>query len=83
MRTFVGIDIAKEVHWVCAIELTSAVVLSLFVTKGVYFFLYSLSWSRQGDFSLRGTLAWRLTGAPISDPADRKRRLYLQLVEHL
>jgi hypothetical protein len=51
--------------------------------KGRLFLLYSLSWSRQDDFSLRGTLAWRLTGAPISDPADRKPRVYLQLVKHL
>jgi hypothetical protein len=52
--------------------------------KGAFILvIYSLSWSRQDDFSLRGTLACRLTGASISDPADRERRVYLQPVKHL
>lgn len=42
-----------------------------------------LTWSRQEDFFLRGTLAWRITGAPTSDPADRKPRLYFQAVKLL
>jgi hemolysin activation/secretion protein len=42
-----------------------------------------LTWGRQDDFFLRGTLAWRLTGQPISDPVDRKPRLYFQAVKYL
>ena len=44
---------------------------------------FGLSWGRQDDFLLRGTLAWRLAGAPISDPTDRKPRVYFQLVKYL
>lgn len=42
-----------------------------------------LTWGTQDDFFLRGTLAWRLTDAPTSDPADRKPRLYFQVVKYL
>ena len=42
-----------------------------------------LTWGRQDDFFLRGSLAWRLTGAPTSDPTDRKPRLYFQAVKYL
>ena len=44
---------------------------------------FGLTWGRQDDFFLRGTLAWRLTGQPISDPVDRKPRLYFQAVKYL
>lgn len=44
---------------------------------------FGLTWGRQDDFFLRGTLAWRLTGTPTSDPADRKPRLYFQMVKFL
>jgi hypothetical protein len=37
------------------------------------FFLYSLSWSRHDDFSVRGTLAWRLAGAPFPAPPIENR----------
>ena len=42
-----------------------------------------LTWGRQEDFFVRGTLAWRLSGPPTSDPADRKPRLYFQAVKFL
>lgn len=42
-----------------------------------------LTWARQDDFLVRGTLAWRTTGAPISDPADRKPRLFFQFQKNL
>jgi hemolysin activation/secretion protein len=42
-----------------------------------------LAWGRQDDFFVRGSLAWRTIGVPISDPVDRKPRLYFQLVKYL
>ena len=42
-----------------------------------------LSWGRLDDFFLRGTAAWRLSDAPVSDPRDRKPRVYFQLVKYL
>jgi hemolysin activation/secretion protein len=44
---------------------------------------FGLTWSRQDDFLVRLSLAWRLTGSPISDPIDRKPRLYFQLQKNL
>ena len=44
---------------------------------------FGLTWAQQDNFYVRGTLAWRTTGAPISDTADRKPRLYFQLVKFL
>lgn len=44
---------------------------------------FGLTWGRQEDFFLRGTLAWRLSGSPVSDPTDRKPRLYFQAVKYL
>jgi hemolysin activation/secretion protein len=44
---------------------------------------FGLSVGRQDDFYLRGTLAWRLSGHPISDPTDRRPRLFFQLVKYL
>jgi hemolysin activation/secretion protein len=35
-------------------------------------------WGRQDDFSIRASLAWRLSGRPTSDTSDRKPRLYVQ-----
>lgn len=40
------------------------------------------TWGRAGDFSIRGSLAWRTSGAPVSDPRDRSPRLYLQLQKY-
>lgn len=40
-------------------------------------------WLLQDSFFLRASLAWRLSGTPTSDPADRKPRLYFQLVKYL
>jgi hemolysin activation/secretion protein len=42
-----------------------------------------LTWAKQDDFLLRATLAWRLSGAPISDPVDRKPRLFFVLQKYL
>lgn len=42
-----------------------------------------LTWARTEDFLVRFSLAWRLSDAPISDPADRKPRLYFQLQKFL
>lgn len=42
-----------------------------------------LTWGRQDDFLVRGSLAWRLSGAPVSDPADRRPRLFLQFAKYL
>jgi hemolysin activation/secretion protein len=44
---------------------------------------FGLTWGRQDNFILRGTLAWRLSGQPISDPADRKPRLFFQFAKFL
>jgi hemolysin activation/secretion protein len=44
---------------------------------------FGLTWGRADDFFLRGTLAWRLSGHPISDTADRRPRLFFQLVKFL
>jgi hemolysin activation/secretion protein len=41
------------------------------------------TWGRQDDFLLRGTIAWRLSGAPVSDRADRQPRLFFQLTKNL
>ena len=42
-----------------------------------------LTWAQQDDFLLRATLAWRLSDAPVSDPVDRKPRLFFQLQKYL
>jgi hemolysin activation/secretion protein len=42
-----------------------------------------LTWAKQDDFLVRGTVAWRLTGHPISDPDDKKPRLFFQLQKNL
>lgn len=42
-----------------------------------------LTWGRPDDFLLRGTAAWRLSGPPAGDPADRRPRFYLQLSKSL
>jgi hemolysin activation/secretion protein len=42
-----------------------------------------LTWARHEDFLIRASLAWRLSDAPISDPVDRKPRLYFQLQKSL
>jgi len=42
-----------------------------------------LTWTRTDDFLVRALLAWRLTDAPVSDPADRKPRLFFQLQKFL
>jgi hemolysin activation/secretion protein len=44
---------------------------------------FGLTWTKQDDFLVRGTLAWRLTGSPISDPRDTKPRLFFQLQKNL
>jgi hemolysin activation/secretion protein len=44
---------------------------------------FGLTWGQQDNFYVRGTLAWRTTGAPISDTADRIPRFYFQLVKFL
>ena len=42
-----------------------------------------VTWTKQDDFLVRGTLAWRLTGSPVSDPDDKKPRLFFQLQKNL
>jgi hemolysin activation/secretion protein len=42
-----------------------------------------VTWAKQDDFLVRATLAWRLTGHPISDPDDNKPRLFFQLQKNL
>jgi hemolysin activation/secretion protein len=42
-----------------------------------------LTWTRTEDFLVRTTLAWRLTGSPISDPEDKKPRFFFQLQKNL
>lgn len=42
-----------------------------------------LTWSRPDDFLVRASLAWRTSGHPTSDPADRVPRLYFQLIKYL
>jgi hemolysin activation/secretion protein len=42
-----------------------------------------LTWTRSDDFLVRALLAWRLTDAPVSDPADRRPRLFFQLQKFL
>ncbi len=44
---------------------------------------FGLTWGRADDFYIRGTVAWRLSGHPISDTADRHPRLFFQLVKFL
>ena len=41
------------------------------------------TWLLQDNFFVRASLAWRLSGSATSDPADRKPRLFFQLVKHL
>lgn len=50
------------------------------VLRGVGF---GLTWSKQDDFLLRGTLAWRLSGAPQSDPEDKRPRVFFQMQKNL
>jgi hemolysin activation/secretion protein len=50
------------------------------VLRGVGF---GLTWSKQDDFLIRGTLAWRLSGAPLSDPEDKRPRVFFQLQKNL
>jgi hemolysin activation/secretion protein len=50
------------------------------VLRGVGF---GLTWSKQDDFLVRGTLAWRLSGAPLSDPQEKKPRVFFQLQKNL
>jgi hemolysin activation/secretion protein len=42
-----------------------------------------VTWTKTDDFLVRGTLAWRLTGNPISEPDDKKPRLFFQLQKNL
>lgn len=42
-----------------------------------------LTWARQDDFLLRATLAWRLSDAPVSDPVDRRPRLFFLIQKYL
>jgi hemolysin activation/secretion protein len=42
-----------------------------------------LTWARQDDFLVRASFAWRLTGHPLSDPQDRKPRIFFQLQKFL
>jgi len=42
-----------------------------------------VTWGRQDDFLVRATLAWRLSGEPLSDRADRLPRLFFQLTKNL
>jgi hemolysin activation/secretion protein len=42
-----------------------------------------VTWGRQDDFLVRGMIAWRLSGAPVSDRADRQPRLFFQLTKNL
>lgn len=42
-----------------------------------------LTWGRPDDFLLRATAAWRVSGPPAGDPADRRPRMYLQLSKSL
>ena len=42
-----------------------------------------VTWTKQDDFLVRSTLAWRLTGSPISDPDDKKPRLFFQFQKNL
>jgi hemolysin activation/secretion protein len=42
-----------------------------------------LTWTKQDDFLVRATLAWRMTGRPVSDPDDKKPRLFFQLQKNL
>ena len=44
---------------------------------------FGVTWARQDDFLVRASVAWRTTGLPISDTADRKPRLYFQLIKFL
>jgi len=44
---------------------------------------FGVTWGKQDDFNIRGTLAWRLTDAPTGDRSDRRPRLYFQLVKYL
>jgi hemolysin activation/secretion protein len=37
-----------------------------------------ITWGREDDFLVRGSLAWRLSGRPVSDPDDKRPRLYFQ-----
>jgi hemolysin activation/secretion protein len=41
-----------------------------------------VSWGQQDNFFVRGTLAWRTVGTPVSDTAKRIPRLYFQLVKY-
>ena len=52
-------------------------------TRTLRGFGLGLTWARTDDFLVRTSLAWRLSGPPISDPADRKPRLYFQLQKNL
>jgi hemolysin activation/secretion protein len=42
-----------------------------------------LTWANQDDFLFRAMLAWRLSDAPVSDPVDRRPRLFFQLQKYL
>jgi hemolysin activation/secretion protein len=44
---------------------------------------FGFTWARQDDFQVRMSLAWRLSGAPTFDRADRRPRLYFQLAKML
>lgn len=46
-------------------------------------FGFGLNWGRQDDFLIRASLAWRLSGPPTSDPADRTPRLFFTLQKYL
>jgi hemolysin activation/secretion protein len=41
-----------------------------------------VTWGRQDDFLVRGSLAWRLSGRPTSENVDRKPRLYFQAAKY-
>jgi hemolysin activation/secretion protein len=44
---------------------------------------FGATWARQDDFQLRAVIAWRVTGAAVSDPDDRKPRFYFQAIKFL
>ncbi|MGZ8267552.1 MAG: ShlB/FhaC/HecB family hemolysin secretion/activation protein [Burkholderiales bacterium] len=43
---------------------------------------FGVTWGRQDDFLVRGSLAWRLSGRPTSENVDRKPRLYFQAAKY-
>jgi hemolysin activation/secretion protein len=44
---------------------------------------FGVTWGRQDDFLVRAGIAWRLSGRPVSDPSDRRPRVFFQLTKQL